>query len=132
VAEGYQPQLGPALLLIPVCLLLTAGIGFGLGIIVSSLTTKYRDLTVFVSFGLQLLMYGTPIVYTFTSLSPKLKQYLQWNPLVAPVEAFKYALFGMGDFSAYSLLYSGAWAVVLVFLGLIMFNKSERTFMDTV
>jgi lipopolysaccharide transport system permease protein len=132
IAKGYEPQLGAHLLLIPLCLLLTAGIGFGLGIIISSLTTKYRDLNVFVTFGLQLLMYATPVVYTFTSLSPVVKQYLQWNPLVAPVEAFKYALFGMGHFTVLSLSYSAVWMLVLVFVGIIMFNKSERNFMDTV
>jgi lipopolysaccharide transport system permease protein len=132
VYQGYQPNLGAALLLIPICLVLTAGIGFGFGIIVSSLTTKYRDLNVFVGFGLQLLMYGTPVVYTFSSLSPTFRQYLQWNPLVAPLEAFKYALFGQGDFSMNTLLYSATWMVVLIFSGLILFNKAERSFMDTV
>ena len=130
--QGYEPNLGWHLLLIPLCLALTAGIGFGFGIIVSSLTTKYRDLNVFVGFGMQLLMYGTPVVYTFSSLAPAYKNYLQWNPLVAPVEAFKYALFGRGDFSLNSLLYSGGWMIVLIFLGLILFNKAERSFMDTV
>lgn len=132
VRNGYQPNLGWGLLLIPVCLLLTAGIGFGTGIIVSSVTTKYRDLNVFVGFGLQLLMYGTPVVYTFSSLSPLLKTYLKWNPLVAPVEAFKYAVFGAGDFTAYGLLYSAICMVVFVFVGLVLFNKAERSFMDTV
>ena len=89
-------------------------------------------MNVFVGFGLQLLMYGTPVVYTFSSLSPVFRQYLRWNPLVAPLEAFKYALFSKGDFSAYSLLYSGAWMVVLIFIGLVLFNKAERSFMDTV
>ena len=130
--QGYQPQLGWHLLLIPVCLALMAGIGFGFGIIASSLTTKYRDLNVFVGFGMQLLMYGTPVVYTYSSLAPSYKYWLQWNPLVAPVEAFKYALFGKGDFSSYSLLYSAGWMAVLIFLGLILFNKAERSFMDTV
>ena len=130
--SGYQPQLGWALLLIPISLLLLAGIGFGLGIIASSLTTKYRDLNVFIGFGLQLLMYGTPVVYSFTTLSPYLKKYLVWNPLIAPVEAFKYAVFGQGEFSGWSLLYSFSCMAVFMFLGLILFNKAEKNFMDIV
>ena len=130
--EGYRPDVGWGLLYLPVSLLLMAGIGFGFGIIVSSVTTKYRDLGQLVGFGMQLLMYGTPVVYTFTSLTPALKQYLIWNPLVAPMECFKYALFGKGDFSALMLGYSFGWMALLLFIGLILFNKAEKNFMDII
>lgn len=132
VYNGYQPQLGWGLLMIPVSLVLIAGIGFGFGIIVSSVTTKYRDLNVFIGFGLQLLMYGTPVVYTFSSLNERYKYFARWNPLVAPVEAFKYGVFGKGEFSSYSLLYSFVVMIVCMFAGIILFNKAEKSFMDIV
>ena len=130
--KGYHPVVGWGLLYIPLDLMLLAGIGLGLGISISSVTTKYRDLNMLVSFFMQLLMYGTPIIYSYSSISPKLKHYLAWNPLVAPVESFKYALFGIGEFSFYSLFYTFCWMVVLVVLGIVVFNKAEKNFMDTV
>jgi lipopolysaccharide transport system permease protein len=130
--QGYRPEVGWGLLYLPVALLLMAGIGFGFGIIVSSITTKYRDLNQLVAFGMQLLMYGTPVIYSFSLLSPTLKHYLIWNPLVAPVECFKYALFGRGEFSAVMLGYSFAWTGVLLFVGLILFNRAEKNFMDII
>ena len=132
LAQDYRPDVGWGLFYIPLSLLLLAGIGFGFGIIVSSVTTKYRDLNMLVGFGMQLLMYATPIIYTYSSVDPDLKKYLALNPLVAPVEAFKYAVFGIGDFSAYSLLYSFCWMVVLLLLGIVLFNKAEKNFMDIV
>ncbi|MBU3714432.1 MAG: ABC transporter permease [Ferruginibacter sp.] len=130
--KGYRPEVGFGLLYIPVALILLAGIGFGFGILVSSITTKYRDLTQLVGIGMQLLMYATPVIYSFTSLAPELKVYMEWNPLVAPVECFKYAFFGIGVFSLKTLLYSFAWMMVFLFVGLIQFNKAEKNFMDTV
>lgn len=132
LVKDYKPEVGFGLLLIPVSLFLLAGIGFGFGIIVSSITTKYRDLTQLVGIGMQLLMYATPVIYSFTGLSPDLKSYLEWNPLVAPVECFKYAFFGVGEFTGLKLLYSFSWMVVLIFIGIIQFNKAEKNFMDTV
>lgn len=130
--QGYQPEVGWGFLLIPLALFLLAGIGFGFGIIVSSITTKYRDLNMLVGFGMQLLMYATPIIYSFTSLETEIKKYLKFNPLVAPVESFKFALFGVGEFSILSFTYSFCWMVVLLLIGIVLFNKAERNFMDTV
>ena len=130
--QGYRPDVGLGLLYLPLSLLLLAGIGFGFGIIVSSITTKYRDLSQLVGFGMQLLLYATPVIYSFALLTPQIKSYLIWNPLVAPVECFKYALFGKGDFSAAMLGYSGVWMFILLFVGLILFNKAEKNFMDIV
>jgi lipopolysaccharide transport system permease protein len=132
IVKDYQPNVGLGLLFIPLALFLLAGIGFGMGLIVSSITTKYRDLNLLVGFGMQLLMYSTPIIYSFSSVDSDLKKYLVFNPLVGPVESFKYALFGVGDFSALSLVYSSCWMVVLLLIGIILFNKAERNFMDTV
>jgi lipopolysaccharide transport system permease protein len=130
--QGYQPQVGWGLLYVPVALVLMAGIGFGMGIIVSTLTTKYRDIGMIVGFAMNLLMYATPVVYSFTSAAPEYKQWLSLNPLVAPFESFKYAFFGIGDFSAASFLYSFAWMLGLMFIGVILFNRAEQNFMDNV
>lgn len=132
IFQGYHPVVGWGLLYIPVSLFLFASIGFGFGIIVSSITTKYRDLNMLVGFGMQLLMYATPVIYTYSSVSKDIKKYLSYNPLVAPLEAFKYSIFGVGEFSTFSLLYSFCWAVALLLIGLILFKKAESNFMDVV
>jgi lipopolysaccharide transport system permease protein len=132
MVEGYKPDLGWGITLIPLVLFLLAGIGFGFGIIVSSITTKYRDINMVVGVVMQLLMYSTPIIYSFSSVDYELKRYLVLNPLVAPVEAFKFALFGVGEFSIYSLIYSFSWMTFLLLLGVILFHKAEKNFMDTV
>lgn len=132
VFQGYSPMVGWGLLYVPLALMLCAGIGFGFGIIVSSITTKYRDLNQLVGFGMNLLMYATPVIYAFGTVSPELRPWLEANPLVAPVESFKYAFFGLGSFSAMGLLYSFGWMVLLIFVGLILFNRAERNFMDIV
>jgi lipopolysaccharide transport system permease protein len=130
--QGYHPPINWHLLYIPVSLLFLALTGFGMGIIISAVTTKYRDIGIMVGFGMQVFMYVTPIVYSFTTLSPKMKYWVSLNPLVAPIEAFKYALFGIGEFSFTSFLYSFLWMSVLLLLGIILFNRVEKNFMDTV
>ena len=132
IAKDYHPNVGSGLLYIPVAMFLLAGIGFGFGMIVSSVTTKYRDINMLVGFGMQMLMYATPVIYSYTSVSPDIKYWLSFNPLVGPVESFKYALFGIGEFSAASLIYSFCWMLVLLVVGLVLFNRSEKNFMDTV
>ena len=119
-------------MLIPIDLILIGGTGFGLGLIVSSITTKYRDLNQLVGFGMQLVMYATPVIYAFSTVSSGLKKWLQLNPLVAPVESFKYAFFGVGTFDLGGLIYSFSWMVISIFIGLLLFNKAERNFMDIV
>ena len=120
-------------LLIPLLVLMMAGLGLGLGIIISSLTTKYRDFTVLISFAVQLLMYATPIAYPLSFLKNKsFAAWIAWNPLTPIVEAFRYALFGTGTVDTLGLLYSGGIIAILLFLGLLVFSKVERTFMDTV
>jgi lipopolysaccharide transport system permease protein len=79
-----------------------------------------------------LLMYATPIIYAYSAAPKSLKPYLNLNPLVAPVECFKYALFGIGEFSLYSILYSFVWMVLSILIGIILFNKAEKNFMDIV
>jgi lipopolysaccharide transport system permease protein len=124
---------GTSWLLIPLLVLMMAGLGLGLGIIISSLTTKYRDFNVLIGFAVQLLMYATPIAYPLSYLKQKnYANWVAWNPLSPIVETFRYALFGVGSVDVSGLLYSGAFIVTVVFLGMVIFSKVERTFMDTV
>lgn len=125
---------GVSWLLIPVLVTIMAGLGLGFGIIISSLTTKYRDFTVLISFGIQLLMYATPIVYpaSFIRGISKHGYLIDYNPLTAVVEGFRYAVFGTADFHITSLGYSFFWMIAVLLLGVIFFNKTEKTFMDTV
>jgi lipopolysaccharide transport system permease protein len=122
-------------LLIPFLLLMMAGLGLGLGIIISSVTTKYRDFNVLIGFGVQLLMYATPIVYPLSYLLEKKKKYaaiIRFNPLTSIVETFRYALFNKGTLDWWGLTYSFGFMVVILFIGLVIFNRVEKTFMDTV
>lgn len=131
--KGQGFQAGISLLIIPLLVIMMAGLGLGLGIIISSLTTKYRDLSVLIGFAVQLLMYATPVVYPLSFLKGKpYAAWIQWNPLTPIVEAFRYALFQHGSFNAAGLLYSGAFIIIVLFIGLLTFNKVERSFMDTV
>lgn len=110
-----------------------AGLGLGLGIIISSLTTKYRDLKVLIGFGVQLLMYATPVAFPLSFLSGKsYKWLLAINPLTPLMEAFRFALFHRGTFNTLTLTYSISFMLVAFFLGLLIFSKVERSFMDTV
>ena len=131
--KGFPIHFSIAWLWIPVLLMMMAGLGLGLGIIISSLTTKYRDLTVLIGFGVQLLMYVTPIVYPLSFIKNKwYGKWIQWNPLTPIVESWKYALFGKGSFDIAGLLYSSGVIIIILFIGLLIFSKVERTFMDTV
>ncbi len=119
-------------LLIPVVLLHLGLLALGCGIIISSLTTKYRDLAILVGFGVSLWMYATPIVYPISELSGWMKTVVQINPVTAPVELFRLAVLGQG--SVNWLYYGISWVLtlVVVMLGVMIFNRVEKTFMDTV
>ena len=124
---------GASWLLIPLLVIMMAGIGLGLGIIISSLTTKYRDFNVLIGFAVQLLMYATPVAYPMSYLKGKsFAAWIAWNPLTPIVEAFRFALFGTGNINTMALVYSAGVIAVLLFVGLLVFSKVERTFIDTV
>jgi lipopolysaccharide transport system permease protein len=126
-------QFGINWLLVPVLVFIMAGIGLGLGIIISSLTTKYRDFTVLIGFGVQLLMYATPVVYPLSFLADKkYAALIEWNPLSPIVEGFRFSLFNVGTFSYISILYSITFMIIVMFIGAVYFSKVEKTFMDTV
>lgn len=121
------------ILLIPVFVIMLAGLGLGFGILVSSMTTKYRDLTILFTFLVQLWMYATPIVYPISMVPEgKLRMLLLANPMTSIIEAFKYATLGQGYFSWTVLGYSFAFMVLLLLIGVVIFNKVQRSFMDTV
>ena len=132
IVKDYHPNVGFALLYIPLSLIVLAGIGFGFGIMVSSVTSKYRDVGIMVGFAMSVVMYLTPVIYSYHTLSPRLKHWVSFNPLVAPIEMFRYAWFGIGEFSIGSFMYSVVWMLVLMFLGIVLFNKVEKNFMDTI
>jgi lipopolysaccharide transport system permease protein len=109
-----------------------AGLGLGLGIIVSSLTTKYRDLRFLVSFGVTLMMYATPVIYPVSSIPQQFQFLIKLNPMTPIVETFRYAYLGSGPVLPVDLLYSFGFMVVIVLLGSFIFNRVEATFMDTI
>ncbi len=130
VPEIVKP--GMTILLVPVLVLMMAFFAIGVGMIVSALTTKYRDLTMLVSFGVTLLMYATPIIYPVNSIPAAYKRFVLLNPFAPIVETFRYAFLGSGEFSWMHLGYSFVCMLVLLVLGILVFNRVERTFMDTV
>lgn len=122
-------------LLFPVLIMLMALLGLGLGLIISAMTTKYRDLSFLVSFGVQLLMYGTTVIYPLSEVVSKYPDYaylVELNPMTFIIEAFRYGFLGSGDFSWNGLLYSSIVTLVVFFLGVIIFNKTEKNFVDTI
>jgi lipopolysaccharide transport system permease protein len=120
-------------LLIPLLIFAMAGMSLGLGIIISSLTTKYRDLSLLLGFVIQLAMYATPIAYPYSFIKGKSYEWLlNLNPLTAITEAFRFCLFGRGTVTTVGLLYSATFMVVVLFVGILIFNRVEKDFMDTV
>ncbi len=120
------------ILFFPVLVLMMAGLGFSIGILISSLTTKYRDLTFLVGFGIQLLMYVTPIVYPMSALPERFRLIVFLNPVSSIIEAFKFMFLGTGTWNWWALGYSFLFLVVLTFFSLILFKRVEKTFMDTI
>lgn len=120
------------ILLTPLMLLLMAGLSLGFGIIVSSLTTRYRDLQFLVTFGVQLWMYATPVIYPLSQVPEKYRWIILANPMTPIVESFRYAYLGAGIVNVMHLLYSFCFMIVVLLIGVLIFNRVERTFMDTV
>lgn len=130
--KGADVHVSAWALLLPVLIVIMAGLGLGLGIIVSALTTKYRDLQYLVVFGVQLLMYTTPMIIPLSSVTGKWRWIMVANPMTSTIEAFREGFVGAGTISAPMLLYSAAFALVAVIVGAVLFHRVERTFMDTV
>ena len=123
--------------LIPLVLIHLGLMGMGFGIIISSMTTKYRDLSILITFGISLWMYATPIVYPLSQLNEHfnnqvLQTIIKINPVTMPVEVFRYAVIGKGTIEPMFLCISLAFTLIVLIFGIMVFNKVERTFMDTV
>ncbi len=132
LAQGSPIRPTSALLLLPVLILLMGALGLGSGIIVSSLTTRYRDLRFLVQFGTQLLMYSTPVIIPLSTLPEEYRWIMAANPMTPIIETFRYAFLGTGTFSLEMLGYSVISTFVILMIGILLFNRVEKTFMDTV
>ena len=130
---GVSPNFD--LVFLPVLILLMALLGLGLGMIISSMTTKYRDLTFLVQFGVQLLMYGSAVMYPMSYFKEKLPTYywlIEWNPIAIIVEAFRTMVFGTGELNSFKLIYAAISSCFIFLIGLVIFNKTEKSFIDTI
>lgn len=116
----------------PILVILMALLGLGTGLIITAMTTKYRDLTFLVSFGVQLLMYGTTVIYPLSAAPPAYKRIIELNPMTGIIEAFRFSFLGKGQFSLWSLGYSAIFTLVVLMLGIVIFNKTEKNFVDTI
>lgn len=132
----YQGEIQPQWVMwlcIPLILVHLGIMGMGFGIIISSMTTKYRDLSILVGFGVSLWMYASPVIYPMSTMgSGWMRVILLINPVSAQIELFRYALLGKGEVLIGSLIWSWAFAIIIVILGIMVFNRVEKTFMDTV
>jgi lipopolysaccharide transport system permease protein len=121
-----------AIALFPVVVVLMATLGLGLGMMISAMTTKYRDLAFLITFGIQLLMYATTVIYPLSSISQKYKWIVELNPMTSLIETFRYGFLGKGSFTFASLGYSTIVTFAFFIAGIIIFNKVEKNFVDTV
>jgi lipopolysaccharide transport system permease protein len=120
------------ILLMPIIILLMALISMGIGLILTAMTAKYKDLTQLIAFGVQLFMYVTPVIYPSSSIPEAYKWLVNLNPLVSLFDYMRYAFLGIGEFSLLSLVYPGLFSLVILALGILVFNKAQKTFIDTV
>lgn len=130
--KGYHPNFTWYLLLYPVMIVLMAALGLGSGMIISAMTTKYRDLSFLVSFGVQLYMYITPIIYPLSSFPAKYKKIALLNPMSPIIEGMRLGLLGKGDLTTGTFIYTVVVVLAILTMGIIIFNKVEKTFVDTV
>ncbi len=131
-SKGVPLELSWSILLLPFYVFIAGLMGLGFGLLFSSMTTKYRDLTFLLNFGMQLWMYGTPIVYPLSQVPEKWRFWIMINPMTSIVEGFRKALLGVGTLENWGLIYTIVFTAVILFLGVITFNKVEQSFMDTV
>jgi lipopolysaccharide transport system permease protein len=120
------------ILLFPVLVLLMALLGLGLGLIITALTTKYRDLAFLITFGVQLMMYATTVIYPLSAAPAKYKWLIELNPMTGIIEAFRFGFLGQGEFTVRTFGYSVIFTLISLVLGVLIFNKTEKTFVDTV
>ncbi len=132
IVRGSDVKLTMWALSLPLLVLLMAGLGLGFGIIVSSVTTKYRDLSYLVGFGVSLWMYATPVIYPVSTIPERWRWVADINPMTPIIETFRMGFLGAGNASWLGLVYSAGFMIVILFLGIVIFNRVEKTFIDTV
>ena len=136
ICKGMDVHITSYIFFLPLLVLMLAGLGLGFGLLITSVTTKYRDLTFLVQFGVQLWMYATPVIYPLSNLSSgRAAQYLwlmKLNPLTSILETFKLAFLGTGTFSWGNFAYSFTCTIIVMSLGILVFNKVQRSFMDVI
>jgi lipopolysaccharide transport system permease protein len=130
--HGVYAEPNVYILLFPVVLAAMAILGLGLGLIITALTTKYRDLAFVVTFGIQLLMYATPVIYPLSAAPEKYRAIISFNPMSGLIETFRYGFIGSGHFYPGAFIYSLVASLVIFLIGLIIFNRVEKNFVDTV
>ncbi len=139
--SAYHTTITLAIIWLPLVILIMALLGLGLGMIISSMTTKYRDLSFLVAFGVQLLMYGSAVMYPVSLIQEKVAtgilptwvgSLIEYNPMTTVIELFRHMTLGVSTFSFFNLIYATLVSIVVFLLGLIVFNKTEKTFIDTV
>lgn len=131
-AAGAKFQVTWAIALFPLLIVLMGLLGLGIGLIISAMTTKYRDLSFLVNFGVQLLMYVTTVIYPLSAAPAKYRTLIELNPMTGIIEAFRYAFLGQGELTAWNLGYSAAVTLVIMVVGVVIFNKTEKNFVDTI
>lgn len=132
VFKQYNPNIDMHILIFPLILITLAVLGLSAGIIISALTTKYRDFTFMVAVGVNLLMFASPVIIPASQIPPSFQKYLFLNPVAPLIEGFRYCFLGAGTFSVTGILISTGVSFVMLFIGLVIFNKVEQNFMDTV
>jgi lipopolysaccharide transport system permease protein len=130
--NGFEVKYNYFMFFLPLFILLIAAFGLGIGLIVSSVTTKYRDVALLLSFAITLLMYTCPVVYPLSSLTPKFRFLVALNPLTSLIEGFRFIIMGYGDISFAELMYSTSFIIVILFIGIIVFNKVQKNFIDII
>jgi lipopolysaccharide transport system permease protein len=130
--KGSSISPKPFILLLPFLVIQMAALGLGFGIIVSSLTTKYRDLAQLIGFGMQLWMYATPIVYPVSLIPEEWQWLMALNPMASIIEAFRYAFLGAGTIHFWQMGLSLVTTIIVLCIGIILFSRVEKSFMDTV
>lgn len=130
--QNYTLNLSVYTFLIPFYLIIMAALGLGLGMIISAMTTKYRDLSFLVTFGIQLFMYATPVIYPLSSAPEKYRWLIELNPMTNIIEGMRFSLLGTGAFSFSSLSYTIISTSIILVVGTLIFNKVEKSFVDTV
>ncbi|MFP4845631.1 ABC transporter permease [Winogradskyella sp. PE311] len=132
---NYDISLQTNMIFFPVLVVIMALLGLGLGMIISSMTTKYRDLSFLVQFGVQLLMYGSAVMYPMSYFKKEVPDYywlIEYNPIAIIIESFRTMVFGVGDLDINKIIYAIAFSVITFLIGLVIFNKTEKNFIDTI